>query len=139
MAREFARKERVAEELKRELGVLITRQVKDPRVALAAITDVDVSPDLKHAKVYVSTFDVTASADRTQEVIAGLRAARGYLKRELGKRLHIRSIPDLRFAEDTTERDAQHLKQVIDDAVAEDRKHEDPDSGQRDSGDDGAA
>lgn len=135
MPREFARKHRVADQLKREIGILITQQIKDPRVQLAAITDVDVSPDLKHAKVHVSTFDVTASADRTQEVVDGLRAARGYLKRELGKRLHIRSMPDLRFVADTTERDAQHLKQVIDEAVAEDRMHGSPGVADDDCGD----
>lgn len=122
MPREFSRKHRVAEELKRELGVLITTQVKDPRVALAAITEVSVSSDLKHAKVYVGTFDVTAATEQAGEVLAGLRAARGFLKRELGKRLRLRTIPELRFYEDATEREAQRLSQLIDSAVAEDRR-----------------
>lgn len=123
MAREFKRRDRVAEELKREIGALITTQVKDPRVHLAAITDVEVSPDLKYAKVYVSTFDVTAPAEKGQEVVAGLRAARGYLKRELGKSLRMRVMPELTFLEDTTEREAHRMSQVIDEAVAADRRH----------------
>ncbi|ROO28335.1 ribosome-binding factor A [Salinisphaera orenii MK-B5] len=124
MPREFARKHRVAEEIKRELGVLITTQVKDPRVRLATITDVDLSPDLKHAKVFVGAFDVTASSEPASEVLAGLRAARGFLKRELGKRLRLRTMPDLRFYEDATEREAQRLTRIIDDAVAEDTRHD---------------
>lgn len=126
MAREFNRRDRVAEELKRELGSLITTQVKDPRVELASITDVEVSPDLKYAKVYVSTFDVTAADSKGQEVVAGLATARGFLKRELGKRLRMRVMPELTFVEDTTEREAYRLEQVIDEAVEADRRHASP-------------
>ena len=53
-------------------------------------------------------------------------AARGFLKRELGKRLRLRTMPELRFIEDTTERDAQRMRGLIDSAVAEDRRHGDP-------------
>jgi len=126
VAREFSRKHRVAEELKRELGILITTEVKDPRVRLVAITDVEVSQDLKHAKVYVGSFDVTAATEDASQALEGLRAARGFLKRALGKRLRLRSMPELRFIEDTTERDAQHLSSLIDSAVAEDQRHGDP-------------
>lgn len=122
MPREFSRRDRVAEELKRELGILIATQVKDPRVTLVAITDIAISPDLKHAKVYVGSFDVTAERDDGADAaLAGLRAARGYLKRELGKRLRLRVMPELRFIADHTEREAQRLDGIIDRAVAEDR------------------
>ena len=126
MPREVSRKHRVAEELKRELGVLITTEVKDPRVRLVAITDVEVSRDLKYAKVFVGTFDVTAEAESSSQALEGLRAARGFLKRALGKRLRLRVIPELRFEEDTTERDAHRMSGLIDSAVAEDRRHGDP-------------
>ncbi|HET7313631.1 30S ribosome-binding factor RbfA [Salinisphaera sp.] len=125
MAREFSRRERIGEELKRELGILVTTQVKDPRVSLVTITDVDVSPDLKHAKVYVGNFDVTAPAEKSAEAVAGLRAARGFLKKQLGKRLRLRVMPDLRFIEDATEREAQRLDQIIAGAVREDRVNAD--------------
>lgn len=123
MPKEFARKHRVAEEIKRELGVLITTEVKDPRVRLITITEVSVSSDLKYAKVYVGSFDLSAATDSAAEALEGLRAARGFLKRALGKRLHLRTIPDLRFYEDTTEREAQRLTQLINSAVAEDERH----------------
>jgi len=123
MAREFKRRDRVAEELKRELGILILMEVKDPRVHLASITDVEVSTDLKYAKVHVSTFDVNAPDEKGQEVVAGLRSASGYLKRELGKRLRMRVMPELTFLEDVTEREAQRMSQVIDDAVDADRRN----------------
>lgn len=123
MAREFKRRDRVAQELKRELGSLITTQVKDPRVQLAAITDVEVSSDFKYAKVHVGTFDLTAGPEHPAEVLAGLNAARGYLKRELGKRLRMRVMPQLTFLDDPTEREAQRMSRLIDDAVEDDRQH----------------
>lgn len=130
MAREFSRRQRVAEELKKELGYLITTKVKDPGVRLATITEVDVSPDLKHAKVYVGMFDVIGEGDQAAIVLAGLQRARGFLRRELGKRLRLRVLPELRFYEDATERHAQHLTQVIRNAVDEDAQRQpdqDPD------------
>lgn len=129
MAREFSRQQRVGEELKRELGYLITTQVKDPRVSLVTVTDVDVSPDLKNAKVYIGTFDVTAEVENPDQALAGLRAARGFLKKELGKRLRLRVMPELRFIEDATEREAQRLDKLIANAIAEDEKHAEPDAG----------
>ncbi len=129
MAREFSRRHRVAEEIKKELGVLMATQVKDPAVRLAAITDVTVSPDLKHAKVYVGVFDVIGDPNQAEQVLAGLRRARGFLKHELGKRIRLRVLPELRFYEDTTEREAQRLSRVIESAVAEDERHHGDDEG----------
>lgn len=120
MPREFSRRFRVAEEIKKELGHLIAAKVKDPGVRLATITDVDVSPDLKHAKVYVGMFDIVNDGEQAEQVLAGLDRAKGFLRHELGKRLQLRILPELRFFEDATERHAQHLTQVIRQAVDED-------------------
>src|SRR5699024_7255596 len=122
MPREFARRDRVAEEIKKELGDLITTRVKDPAVRLVTITDVDVSPDLKHAKIYVGMFDILGSGDQAAEVLAGLQRARGFLRHALGQRMRLRVLPELRFYEDATERKAQQLEQVIRAAVAEDER-----------------
>lgn len=128
MPREFSRRHRVAGEIKKELGDLIETRLKDPRVSLATITEVDVSPDLKHARVYIGVFDVVSNDDRAPQVLAGLKHASGFLRHELGKRLRLRVLPELRFYHDTTERDAQHLSQVIRQAVDEDdRRHIDRD------------
>lgn len=121
MPREFSRRHRVAEELQRELGLLITREVKDPRVQLVSISDVEVSADLKYAKVYVASFDVTAEDDRATRAVVGLRAAEGFLKRQLAQRLRLRVMPELRFIADHTERDAQEMDRLIESAVETDR------------------
>lgn len=127
MPREFARSRRVAEQLKRELSLLIATEVKDPRTAGATVTEVEVSRDLAHAKVYVGVYDPGADG---AAVVAGLRRAAGFLRGRLGGALHLRMVPELRFIEDTTEREAHRLARVIDEAVAEDdRRHHD---GERD-------
>lgn len=138
MPREFSRRQRVAEEIQKELGYLIATKVKDPGVRLATITEVDVSPDLKHARIYIGMFDVTSAGDQAPGVLAGLERARGFLRRELGKRLRLRVMPELRFYEDATERNAQHLSQVIRKAVDEDERRHEAAGGELRSDDDSA-
>lgn len=121
MARDDGRPARVAAAIRRELGDLITTEVKDPRVSLATVTDVELSDDLGSARVYVSSLDVVAEVDRGPEIVTGLQAASGFLKKRLNARLRLRVIPQLRFYQDTTERNAQALDQLIDDAIAADR------------------
>jgi ribosome-binding factor A len=119
MPNEFPRSRRVAEQIKRELSVLISAEVKDPRVRLVTVTDVEVSRDLAHAKVFVGILEMAAEP---AEVLAGLNKAAGFLRGRLGRELRLRVTPELRFIEDTTERDAQHLSSLIDEAVEEDRR-----------------
>jgi len=89
---------RINEELQRVLSELI-RTVKDPRVrGVISITGVDTTADLKSAKVYVSILD----ADSADSVLKGLRSASGYLRRELGRALSLRSTPELTFVRDNS-------------------------------------
>ncbi len=120
MPNDFPRSRRVAEQIQRELGTLITTEVKDPRVHLATVTDVEVTRDLAHAKVYIGILEMQ---DDPKEVMAGLNKAAGFLRARLARLLKIRIIPQLKFIEDTTEREAQRLSDIIDSVVAEDRDH----------------
>lgn len=87
---------RINEEIMRELSTAI-RGLKDPRVqGLISITGVETAPDLRTAKVYVSVFDKSRSA----EVLKGLKSAGGYLRRQLGSALQLRYTPELTFLED---------------------------------------
>ena len=89
---------RINEEIMRELSTAI-RGLKDPRVqGLISITGVETAPDLRTAKVYVSVFDKSRSA----EVLKGLKSAGGYLRRQLGSALQLRYTPELTFLEDHT-------------------------------------
>lgn len=130
MPREFSRNRRVAEQVKRELGLLIATEVKDPHTAGATVTEVDLSPDFGHAKVYIGVYDPAADG---AAVVAGLRRAAGFLRGRLGASLRLRTVPELRFLEDVTEREAHRLKRLIDDAVAEDhRRHREDGSNRHD-------
>lgn len=87
---------RINEEVQRELAALIP-SVKDPRVTgMISVTAVDVTPDLKFAKVYISVLDKSDS----DQVLKGLKSAAGYLRRELGGRLNLRHTPELTFFRD---------------------------------------
>lgn len=111
MAKEYPRTLRVGEQLRRELAVLVHDQVKDPRVAGITVLEVEVSKDLRHARVYYAIPPGREAA--ADEYHQGLVRAAGFLRRELGKRLSLRVVPDLRFIHDTTELRADRIESLI--------------------------
>lgn len=121
MPNEFPRSRRVAEQIQRELSTLIATEVKDPRAALAVVTDVEVSRDLSYAKVFVAAADLS---EDSQAALRGLTRAGGFLRSRLGRNLRMRYVPVLRFIEDRTEREAARMDRLIEDAMAEDRRRQ---------------
>jgi ribosome-binding factor A len=106
----------VADQIQRDLAELIRLEVKDPRLGLITITDVEVTPDYAHAKVYYSVLpDDPASLARTAE---GLAACRGFLRAKLGRMLHIHQTPDLHFVRDDSTARAIAISSLIDRALA---------------------
>ena len=106
---------RMADVIQRELSALLRVEVKDPRIGLVTITDVDVSPDLAHAKIFYTTLAEGEVRAHTQE---GLRRAAGFLRTSLGQRMSTHVVPELRFQfDDSVERGAR-LSQLIDEALA---------------------
>ncbi len=102
---------RINEEIQRELAALF-RTVKDPRVhGLVSITHVDTTPDLRYAKVYVSVLDKSD----VKEVVKGLKSAGGYLRRELGRALSLRYIPELVFQADDSIDKGTHILKLLND------------------------
>lgn len=110
MPREYPRKLRIGELLQRELAELILREVKDPRVQRVTVTVVDVSPDLANAKILISVLGAEAPQP---EVVQALNHAAGFLRHELGRRLKLRSIPELHFSYDETLDRAARLDALI--------------------------
>jgi ribosome-binding factor A len=127
MPKEFPRARRVAEQIQRELSRLITVELQDPRLRLVTVTEVQVTRDLAHAKVFVSVL----GSDDASEAVAALRHAAGHLRRLLGAGLRMRVLPELHFAEDRVLVEASHLSALINQAVAEDERHhrDDPETG----------
>lgn len=100
---------RINEDIQRELSALI-RNVKDPRVTgMISITAVDTTPDLRHAKIYVSVLDKTDAS----QVVKGLKSAGGYLRRELSHALKLRYTPELTFVEDDSIVKGAHILSLL--------------------------
>ena len=93
------RRERLGDQLQVELADLIQHEVRDPRVGFVTVTEVRMSPDLKHARVYVS---ILGAAEETAESFDALEKTGGFLRSQIGRRLGLRHVPELRFVLDET-------------------------------------
>ena len=123
MPKEYSRSQRVVEQIRRELAELIRLEVKDPRVGFITLTDVEITPDYAHAKVFFTS--MTGEAD-VPEIMQGLRRASGFLRRELGRRIRIHTIPELHFNYDRSVEEGSRLSRLIDEVVREDEsRHQD--------------
>jgi ribosome-binding factor A len=119
MPREFTRSDRVSDAIQRLLSQIIPQEIGDPRVGMVNINDVTVTRDMAYAKVYV-TF-VGADEARSQEAVAVLNKAAGFLRTFLARELSMRTVPKLQFIFDKTSIRGQELSALIDKAVARDR------------------
>lgn len=89
--------ERVQKLLRSEISIVLQRKLKDPRVGMVTVTEVDASPDLRHARVFVS---LVRDDESESEALAGLRSAAGFIRSELMRTLHLRPMPLLEFEVD---------------------------------------
>ncbi len=105
------RHQRIAEEIRDEVGSMVAGELKDPRIAgLVTVTEVRVSPDMRHARIYVSVQGTEAEHEST---IAGLTAAAGFVRRELGQRLQLRRSPELHFVLDQSGPQGERIEQLL--------------------------
>jgi ribosome-binding factor A len=119
MPKDFSRTLRVGEQIRRELAVLLRDGVKDPRIGMVTITDVEVSRDLAHAKVYFTTFGNWQAGLTSKQ---GLESAAGFLRRELARHMKIRTVPDLKFLYDDTQQKGRRISTLIDQALSPDNR-----------------
>ena len=120
MPREFRRSERVSDAIQQEVSVLICDSIRDPRVGMASVTDVEVSRDLAYAKVYV-TFVGEKSEEEIEEAIRALNGAASYLRKLLASSVKMRKTPQLNFLFDESGRRGQQLSALIDYAVSSEK------------------
>ncbi len=105
------RSERVADLIKMEIADILIKKIKDPRVGFVTVTGVDVTDDLRYAKIYVSVMEDEVSRKKT---LAGLNSASSFIRSELGRRLVMRRIPELAFKIDNSLEQAAHIFEVLD-------------------------
>ena len=113
------RTRQVGEMLREELDDIIRREVKDPRIGFMSITNVDVPPDLRSARVYVS---VLGTEQERIDTLDALRSAAGFIRYHLKPRLRMRQIPDLEFRDDRSMEYAEQISATIRDIKAADAK-----------------
>ncbi|WP_404344626.1 30S ribosome-binding factor RbfA [Vreelandella aquamarina] len=118
--REFKRTDRVADQLHKELAVLIQREVKDPRLGTVTVSGATVSRDLGYADIYVTLLG-EQEPERIKENLQVLKRASGFLRSQIAKRIKLRHVPELRFHFDESVVRGQHLSSLIDEAVSTDR------------------
>ncbi|MEJ2183443.1 MAG: 30S ribosome-binding factor RbfA [Nitrospirota bacterium] len=113
----YKRSERVAHLLREEIAEIITSKAKDPRLAFVTVTEVDVTPDLRLARVYVSTL----KDEEKDDVLEVLGKVRPFIRQELGRRLRMKVIPDLEFRIDTSVGYGQHIEKILRDLKKEEQ------------------
>ncbi|UFU01069.1 30S ribosome-binding factor RbfA [Radiobacillus kanasensis] len=104
------RASRVGEQMKKELGDIIGRKIKDPRVGFVTVTDVEVSGDLQQAKVFIS---VLGESKQKQDTLVGLAKAKGFIRSEIGKRIRLRKTPELIFEFDEAIEQGNRIEHIL--------------------------
>jgi ribosome-binding factor A len=107
--RDFNRSERVAGQLRRDLAKMILQEIKDPQVGFVSLSDVEVTRDLSHAKVFITVFD----PEKAKESLKALQRAAPFLRNRLARRLRMRHVPELHFLHDDSVEQGSHIDQLI--------------------------
>lgn len=125
MRRNSVKMIKINREFQRELSTLISLEVKDPRISpMTSVVSVDVAPDLKTSKIYIS---VLGDADAQKNTLAGLRSAAPFLRSQLAHNLNLRNTPELTFVVDQSIEYGVHMSHMIDTVIEQDEANYVPD------------
>ncbi|QIM63109.1 ribosome-binding factor A [Pasteurellaceae bacterium Orientalotternb1] len=119
MAREFSRADRVAQELQKEIAVILQREVKDPRIGMVTVSDVEISRDLAYAKVFV-TFLFDSDPEAVKAGLQGLEKATPYIRSLLGKAMRLRIVPELKFMYDQSLVEGMRMSNLVTQTIRND-------------------
>lgn len=120
MARDYARTDRVGQQIQKEVAMIIQREVKDPRLGMVTVNAVEITRDLAYAKVFVTFF--TLEGQSAEESVAILNEAASYIRTLLAKRIKARIMPELRFVFDKSMIEGVRMSNLVNEAVAEDER-----------------
>jgi ribosome-binding factor A len=104
----YKRSVRVGDQMKQEIADILMRKIKDPRIGFVTVTDVDLSDDLRNAKVFVSIY----GGDK-EETFKGLKSAAPFIRSELGRRMRMRCVPEILFRFDSTVEQGAHIMELL--------------------------
>ncbi|UKH16170.1 30S ribosome-binding factor RbfA [Actinobacillus pleuropneumoniae] len=123
MSREFKRSDRVAQELQKEIAVILQREVKDPRIGMVTVSDVEVSRDLAYAKIFV-TFLFDNDQSVIEQGMKSLEKASPYIRSLVGKAMRLRIVPELRFIYDQSLVEGMRMSNLVSNVIKNDEaKH----------------
>ncbi|MDH2998579.1 ribosome-binding factor A [Pasteurellaceae bacterium LFhippo2] len=123
MSREFKRSDRVAQELQKEIAIILQREVKDPRIGMVTVSDVELSRDLAYAKVFV-TFLFDSDESAVERGLEGLNKASGYIRTLVGKAMRLRIVPELKFLYDQSLVEGMRMSNLVTNVIRQDEaKH----------------
>ena len=120
MAQELSRTERVRHQLQREIAMILQREIKDPRVSMVTVSDVEVSRDLAYAKVFVTFFQ--DDPEQIKQALKVLNEASGFIRSLLGKRIKARIVPQLKFQHDASLNEGIRMGKLVAEARERDKK-----------------
>lgn len=115
----FQRSDRVRQQIKREASIILRDELKDPRIGFITITDVELSPDLRHAKIFVS---VLGNDEERAKTMAALEHARGFVRTHLGRRIKLRYTPEVIFRSDTSLDSVSHICKLLNEVHAKEER-----------------
>ena len=121
MPAEFSRTQRLGEQIKRDLALLIQRELKDPRVGMVTVNFVDLSKDLSYADVNVTVLVADDSDQKIVEILTILNEAASFVRMELGRGLKVRKVPHLRFHYDDSLKRGARINELIHHALKSDQ------------------
>ena len=108
MVKDYPRSDRISQQIKKELAILLQTEIKDPALKMLTILEVEVSPCLKHAKIYI------ISSDYSEDIFEGLRRSMTFFRSQLAKRMTTRGIPKLHFIYDKTIDESMKISKLLD-------------------------
>jgi ribosome-binding factor A len=104
----YKRSVRVGDQMKQEIADILMKKIKDPRIGFVTVTDVELSDDLRNAKVFVSVY----GGDK-EETFKGLKSAAPFIRSELGRRMTMRCVPEILFRFDSTVEQGAHIMELL--------------------------
>ena len=102
--------EKLQELIKQEMSKMLLKELKDPRIGFVTVTDVEMTGDLREAKIYVS---VMGDSEQVKSSLEGLNSALGFVRREIGQRIRLRFTPEISFALDTSLDYGDHIQKLL--------------------------
>ena len=102
--------EKLQELIKQEMGKMLLKELKDPRIGFVTVTDVEMTGDLREAKIFVS---IMGGAEQVKSSLEGLNSALGFIRREIGQRVRLRFTPEISFSLDTSLDYGEHIQKLL--------------------------